>query len=72
MVMGYFNAKVGNDNVGRDHVMGREGVQAEEIKDKDLRRWFGKKELPNTVKGSPWNPGKDCIPKGKERSSKHC
>lgn len=79
MVMGYSNAKVGIDNVGREHVMGREGVQAEEIWEESKAAWkktcdvgLGKKNFPTQLKALRWNSGKDCIPKGKERSSKHC
>lgn len=57
MVMGYFNAKVGNDNVGRDHVMEREGVQAEEIRKESKTAWkkicdvgLGKKNFPTQLK----------------------
>lgn len=57
MVMGYFNAKVGNDNVGRDHVMGREGVQAEKIREESKTAWkkicdvgLGKKNFPTQLK----------------------
>ena len=60
MVMGYSNAKVGIDNVGREHVMAREGVQAEEIWEESKTAWkktcdvgLGKKNFPTQLKGSP-------------------